>query len=196
MNDYGAKELAASFRTVRKNTIKIGEEIGETAYGFQAGPDTRTVASMLTHIAMVPRLTEQIHGVERRTTLEGFDFLGFFGKMRADEQTSRNKAQLIAFLKEEGDRFAQWLDSLSDDFLGEHVSMRPGMTPSSKTRFEMILGVKEHEMHHRGQLMLIERMVGIVPHLTREGQARMAAMQASQASAKAGNGTAGQSRFS
>ena len=39
----------------------------------------------------------------------------------------------------------------------------------------MILSVKEHEMHHRGQLMLIERMVGVVPHLTREMQARMAA---------------------
>ena len=31
----------------------------------------------------------------------------------------------------------------------------------------MILGVKEHEMHHRGQLMVMERMVGVVPHLTR-----------------------------
>jgi uncharacterized damage-inducible protein DinB len=185
MNYYGAKDLAASFRTVRKNTITIAEEIGEQHYGFQAAPDTRTVALMLTHIAMVPRLQEQIHGVERRSTLEGFDFLAFFGKMMADEQKPRNKAQLIAFLKEEGDRFAEWLDSLSDDFLGEHVSMRPGMTPASKTRFEMILGVKEHEMHHRGQLMLIERMVGIVPHLTREGQARMAAMQANQASARA-----------
>src|SRR5258707_536640 len=184
MNYYGAKELAESFRTVRKNTIVIAEEIGEQHYGFQAAPDTRTVASMLTHIAMVPRFQEQIHG-ERLSTLEGFDFLAFYGKMMAEEKTSRSKAQLIAFLKEEGDRFAQWLDSLSDEFLGEHVSMRPGMTPASKTRFEMILGVKEHEMHHRGQLMLIERMVGIVPHLTREGQARMAAMQASQASARA-----------
>jgi uncharacterized damage-inducible protein DinB len=42
----------------------------------------------------------------------------------------------------------------------------------------MILGAKEHEMHHRGQLMLIERMVGIVPHLTRQMQERFAAMQA------------------
>jgi uncharacterized damage-inducible protein DinB len=40
----------------------------------------------------------------------------------------------------------------------------------------MILSVKEHEMHHRGQLMLIERMVGVVPHLTRQMQARMAAV--------------------
>jgi hypothetical protein len=27
-------------------------------------------------------------------------------------------------------------------------------------------------MHHRAQLMLIERMVGVVPHLTRARQAR------------------------
>ena len=54
--------------------------------------------------------------------------------------------------------------------------MRAGMTPAAKSRFEMILSVKEHEMHHRGQLMLIERMVGVVPHLTRELQARMAAV--------------------
>ena len=34
------------------------------------------------------------------------------------------------------------------------------------------MSVKEHEMHHRGQLMLIERMLGIVPHLTRARQNR------------------------
>jgi uncharacterized damage-inducible protein DinB len=39
----------------------------------------------------------------------------------------------------------------------------------------MLMSIKEHEMHHRGQLMLIERMVGIVPHLTRQMQERMAA---------------------
>jgi uncharacterized damage-inducible protein DinB len=38
----------------------------------------------------------------------------------------------------------------------------------------MILSVKEHEMHHRGQLMLVERLLGIIPHLTRAREARMA----------------------
>ena len=56
--------------------------------------------------------------------------------------------------------------------------MAPGMTPTSKSRFEMILSVKEHEMHHRGQLMLIERLLGIVPHLTREMQSSLAAAAA------------------
>ena len=177
MNYYGAKDLAESFRTVRKNTIRIAEEIGEQQYGFRAAPDTRTVAQTLIHIAIAPSMQEQIHG-ERRTTLEGFDFPSLMAKMIAAEQKPGSKDQILATLRADGDRFAKWLDSLSDDFLGQSVSMPPGMTPPSKSRFEMILGVKEHEMHHRAQLMLMERMVGIVPHLTRDMQTRMAAMQA------------------
>ena len=178
MNYYGAKDLASSFRTVRKNTITIAEEIGEQHYSFQPTPDVRTVAKTLVHIGLSPRMSQQIHAVERRKTLEGFDFPAFFQKIVAEEQIQRNKAQIIAFLREEGEKFAGWLDGLSDDFLGERVSMPPGMQPASKTRFEMVLGVKEHEMHHRGQLMLVERMIGIVPHLTRDMQARMAQAQA------------------
>lgn len=183
MTYYGAKELAASFRTVRKNTITIAEEIGEEHYGFRAAPNTRTVASTLIHIALTPKLQEQIHAVERRSTLEGFDFPGFVTKMMADEQKPRDKKQIVAMLKEDGERFAKWLESLSDEFLGEQVTYPAGMTPPFKSRFEMILGVKEHEMHHRGQLMLMERIIGIVPHLTREMQERLAAAQSSQASA-------------
>ena len=180
MTYYGAKELADSFRTVRKNTITIANEIGEEHYGFRAAPETRTVGQTLVHIAHVCELQERLHGVERRTALEGFDFFGFIGPLIADEQTPRTRAQVIDLLRAGGDRFSAWLESLSDEFLGERVAMLPGTTPASKSRFEMILGVKEHEMHHRGQLMLVERMIGIVPHLTREFQARMAAAAGKQ----------------
>ena len=50
--------------------------------------------------------------------------------------------------------------------------MPPGAEPATKTRFEMLLSPKEHEMHHRGQLMLLQRMIGLVPHLTRQMQER------------------------
>ena len=86
-------------------------------------------------------------------------------------------------LQERGERFARWVEGLSEDFLSERVTMFPGAVPASKSRFEMILGVKEHEMHHRGQLMVIERILGMVPHLTRNMQARMAQMQNKTASA-------------
>ena len=41
----------------------------------------------------------------------------------------------------------------------------------------MLLSVKEHEMHHRGQLMVAQRLLGIVPHLTRAREAQLAQAQ-------------------
>ena len=72
MTYYGAKELAESFRTVRKNTIVIAEDIPEQHYGFRAAPETRTVAQTLVHIAAAQKVPEQIHAIERRTSMEGF----------------------------------------------------------------------------------------------------------------------------
>ena len=44
----------------------------------------------------------------------------------------------------------------------------------------MLLSPKEHEMHHRGQLMTMQRMIGQTPHLTRQMQERMSQAMAAQ----------------
>jgi uncharacterized damage-inducible protein DinB len=178
MTYYGPKELAGSFRTVRNNTITVAQDIPAEKYGFQTAPGARTVAQTLVHIAVAPRLALQIHRVERRRTMEGFDFSGFMASAVAAEQADHSKAQIIEMLRAPGDDIAEWLGGLTEEFLAEEVSFMQGMTPPTKTRFEMLLGMKEHEMHHRGQLMMIERMLGVVPHLTRQMQERIAAMQA------------------
>src|SRR5206468_321619 len=99
-------------------------------------------------------------------------------QVMAEEGKARIKAEVIELLRKEGETWANFVAGLSEDFLSQAITMPPGGTPPSRTRFDMILSVKEHEMHHRGQLMLIERMIGIVPHLTREMQARFAQAQA------------------
>src|SRR5450755_3536316 len=113
MTYYGAKELAGSFRTVRKNTITIAEEIDEQHYGFRATPDTRTVAQMLVHIAVTPMLSEHTHAIKRLTTFEGFDFPAFFSKILAEEQQPRSKEQIVTLLRNEGERLAKWMEGLS-----------------------------------------------------------------------------------
>jgi uncharacterized damage-inducible protein DinB len=118
------------------------------------------------------------------TDMKTFNFGELMQKVTAEEAKPRNKAEIIAFLKAEGDTFASFLDGVSDSFLAEEVTMPPGATPAAKSRFEMLLGAKEHEMHHRAQLMQIQRMIGLVPHLTRQMQERMAQMQAAQAQAQ------------
>ena len=183
MTYYGSKELAASFRTVRNNTLTIAEEIPEEKYDFRASPDCRSVAQTLVHMAVVGRLPQQIHFVEARTDLNGFDFMGFFGGLIAEEQQPRTKAEIISLLKTEGEKIASQLEGCSEEFLGQTIKFPEGMTPSTKSRFEMLLGLKEHEMHHRGQLMVLERMVGIIPHLTRQMMARVQAMAAQKTSA-------------
>jgi len=62
MTYYEAKHLADSFRTVRKNTLTIANEIPEDQYGFRAAEGTMSVAEMLAHIALSPMWQIEVHG--------------------------------------------------------------------------------------------------------------------------------------
>ena len=163
---YGGAQLANAFRTVRKNTVQIAEDIPEEQYDFAAAPDTRSVRDLLLHIAYLPLMVEDMHRDRRVTTLAGYDFGAVIARAEAKEQQSGSKAEIVVLLRAEGERFATWLQSLTPEFLGETFTDTTGQNP--RTRLESLLGPKEHEMHHRGQLMLMERMLGIVPHLTRQ----------------------------
>ena len=168
MTCYGGKELADSFRTVRKNTLVIAEEIPEAQFDFRAVAEVRSVAEMLSHIAVSTHGNYEMHAIDRVTTFEGFDWIAFTEKRKQEEQRLRTKPEILEALRQEGDTWASWLQQLPEESLSERVRMPSHLTPSSKSRFELLLSVKEHEMHHRAQLMLIQRLLGMVPHLTRE----------------------------
>ena len=173
MTYYGARDRAASFNQVRGNTIQIAEEVPEDKYGFRASPNSRSIAQTLVHIAMAPRIYLHLHR-NRIGDLATVNFMELVGPVAAAEAQSRSKADVVSLLKAERDTVASFLDGLTDDFLAETVAQPPGVDPSTKSRFQMLLSVKEHEMHHRGQLMLMQRMIGITPHLTRQMEERMA----------------------
>ena len=117
------------------------------------------------------------------------DLTGFgahLAKVQAEQQTlaARSKDDIIKALHERGETFAAFLEGLTDATLAERVSIPVPGNPHSKTRFEMLLSPKEHEMHHRGQLMLVERIIGIVPHLTKQREAMAAQMQGQAAATR------------
>jgi uncharacterized damage-inducible protein DinB len=179
MTAYSGKELANGFRTVRKNTIQVAEDIPEAQYGHVAAPGCKSVGRMLTHIAVSQRFWDEIHRKQRRTTMQGLDFFALSERAEAEESKPRSKAEIVDLLRTEGEELAAWLETLTPEFLAEVVTEGDGKT--SKSRLEMLLGAKEHEMHHRAQLMLIERQLGIVPHLTRQRNERIAQMRAAKA---------------
>ncbi|HTZ47631.1 MAG TPA: DinB family protein [Verrucomicrobiae bacterium] len=178
MNVYGGKELARQFRTVRTNTIQIAQDIPEEQYNHIPAPECRSVGQMLTHIAVAPQMWQEIHGNQRLMTLVGFDFLALAERVKNEESKSRNKAEILELLRSRGESFAAWLETLTPEVLSEMVTVADGS--GTKSRFEQLLGAKEHEMHHRAQLMLIERQLGIVPHLTKQFNDQLAKMRAAR----------------
>jgi uncharacterized damage-inducible protein DinB len=182
MTYYGTKELAASFRTVRKNTIQIAEDIPQGKYDFRPAPETRSVGQTLVHIAVSPGF--QLHVQRKRISdLKTVNFPALLQQFLADEAKPRNKGEIVALLRSSGEEFASFVEGLSEEFLAECVTTPFGPDPAVanvRSRFEMLLAPKEHEMHHRGQLMVAQRMIGLVPHLTRQMQQRLAQASAGQ----------------
>ena len=178
MSTYGGKELAKAFRTVRKNTIQVAEDIPEEKYNFEAAPQVKSVAQMLAHLAVSTEFWDELHRKQRLNSLVGFNFTPLLEQAQAEESKKRSKKELVELLRSNGEQFAAWLETLTPEFLAETFTEPDGAT---KSRFEAILGAKEHEMHHRAQLMLIERHLGIVPHITRQREERMAQMRAAKA---------------
>jgi uncharacterized damage-inducible protein DinB len=183
MQYYSGQDMARSFRTVRNNTIRVAEDIPEEQYGFRAAPETNSVAETLAHIAAAPRWAKSMH-TKRITHPDAATFRAGHEEVMKYQATLTTKARILEALRAGGEEFASWLATLSDEILAERVYFPEGAQPPSKTRFEMLLSPKEHEMHHRAQLMLVERIIGIVPHLTREQQARMATTEQEAAGAQ------------
>ena len=168
---HGAKDIADSFRTVRRNTIQVAQDIPRGAWvqgrgrrhvgGRDAGPP-----------GLLHALAQQLHFVEKKHAVSYEDFGRYMAEGKAKAETLVTKADIVAALETGGHDFACRLEQMSDEELAERVAFPEPIQPPTKTRLEMLLSVKEHEMHHRGQLMLIERLLGIVPHLTRARQSR------------------------
>src|SRR5258705_13973221 len=120
MTYYGAKHLADGFRTVRKNTLAIAEEIPEDKYSFKATADVMSVGEMLAHLAVSPMWQIDVHGQK----IDHVDFAFFTARLqqaKAEEQLLRTKAEIIRALTENGETFASFLDGLDEAKLGSTV---------------------------------------------------------------------------
>ncbi len=125
MSIYGGKELASAFRTVRKNTIQVAQDIPEDKYDFVVAPEVRSVRRMLAHVAISTRIWEEVHK-KRLTTLVGLDFFGMMDKFNAEEAKPRSKAEILQLLRTEGEQFAAWMETLTPETLAETVTEPDG----------------------------------------------------------------------
>ena len=160
---YGVRQLVDGMRAVRANTILMAEDIPESMYDFRPSPMSRSVAETLVHIAWLWTSDRILHEEARLQTVEGYDFPAHLKKSEVEEKRSRSKSEIVELLRTDGDRQARWLEQLPETFLTERVQLPGG---GSVSRFEMLLATKEHELQHRAQLTVIDRLIGVVPRFT------------------------------
>jgi uncharacterized damage-inducible protein DinB len=158
---YGVRQMTSSMRAVHKNTIQVANDLPESKYPYRATPESRSVAELLVHIAWLWNVDRLIHDEEHIDSLEGFDFGAVLKESATEEKRQRSKAEIIDLLRTEGERWVRWVEQLPEMLLAEEIQLPGGM---SVNRFEMILATKEHEIHHRAQLTVLERLAGVVPH--------------------------------
>jgi len=101
------------------------------------------------------RYLEIISGVladakwHRGCLIGNFSLGAFIKKSETEEKRPRTKGEIVDLLRSEGEGWAKWVGRLPATLLSEQVRMPGGI---SKSRFEMLPGTKEHEMHHRHSL--------------------------------------------
>ena len=86
MNYYGAKDMAESFRTVRRNTLQIAQDIPEDKYGFKrdGGVDERRRGARPRRRATL--WSVRAHAVDKKTTITFEDFGAYMARTPRSEK--------------------------------------------------------------------------------------------------------------
>ena len=67
----------------------------------------------LLHVASLTFFDFHIHQEQRRTSMEGFDFREFFAGLPTYEKRGSSKDEILAVLRDEGERWCDWVERLS-----------------------------------------------------------------------------------
>jgi uncharacterized damage-inducible protein DinB len=170
--------LIESWKDTRNGLIEEAAQIPADQFSFRATPETRTISELLQHVieaqktlvgeAMRPdtnifRQPLEDHAREYAPEVAGVtDKNVLLEILRSSMETSE------ASIREAGDR----LQDKTKGFKGNEVA-----------KFDLLTFAVSHEMYHRGQLTVYERLLKLEPALTqrfRELSARAAVNKASQ----------------
>lgn len=170
--------LIESWKDTRNGLIEEAAQIPPEQFSFRPTPETRTIAELLQHVvesqktligeAVRPdtnifRQSLEDHAREYAPEAAGVtDKNGLLELLRGSMETSE------ASIREAGEK----LQDKTKGFRGNEVA-----------KFDLLTFAVSHEMYHRGQLTVYERLLRLEPVLTqkfRELSARAAANKASQ----------------
>lgn len=153
--------LIGSWKEVRGGFIEEVEQIPADQFLFRATPDTRSVAELLQHIIEVQQV---LIGEASRpeTNLLRQSFVDHIKEYAPEVAATKDKDGLLALLRSSMDKAAANIRA-NEDKLGDLMKRFDGR---EMTKLEFLRFASAHEMYHRGQFTVYERLLNIKPALT------------------------------
>jgi len=155
--------LLDSWKIVRQDTAQAVEDMPDAEMDFKPVPEVMTFREIARHIlassyAISGILLDGLEKMDRQELMKRFP------PVPADAGAAWLASELRA-------RFEERLPALAAQPPEFYAGMVTRFDGQRVTRLEMLQFAKEHELTHRAQLFLYQRLKGIVPVTTRRRQA-------------------------
>lgn len=156
-----AETIIGLWKDTRAGLIQEVEKIPEDQFSFRATPDTRSIAELLQHIIQSQKI---LVGETCRpdTNLMRQSFVAHAQEYAPGVHEVTDKNGLIELLRSSMDEAETCIAGIADKLDATMTSLNG--QPTSKSAF--LTFAQSHEMYHRGQLTVFERLLSIEPALT------------------------------
>jgi uncharacterized damage-inducible protein DinB len=153
--------LISAWKEVRKGFIEEAEQVPADQFSFRATPETRSVAELLQHIIE----TQQVligEACRAETNLMRQSFVDHIKEYAPEVATITDKDRLLALMRSSMDK-AEATIRANEEKLGDLTKRFDGR---EMTKLDFLRFASSHEMYHRGQFTVYERLLNIKPALT------------------------------
>jgi uncharacterized damage-inducible protein DinB len=154
-------ELLTSWNEVRSGLILEAEQIPEEHFSFRPTDETRSVAEILQHIVETQKFLVG-EACRRDASMIRQSFADQIKEHAPGVSAVKDKNGLLELLRSSMESAEESLRSHSD-LLKETLI---GLDGKPKAKLGVLNFIVGHEMYHRGQLTVYERLLGIEPQLT------------------------------
>jgi uncharacterized damage-inducible protein DinB len=156
-----AEALIALWKETRAGLISEVELIPEDQFAFKATPATRSVCELLQHVIQSQKfLVGEVCRPD--TNLMRQSFAAHLKEYAVGVTDVTDKKGLVDLLKSSMDAAEDSIRSFADQL--DDTMTRFDGKPATKVAF--LTFANSHEMYHRGQLTVYERLLSIEPALT------------------------------
>jgi uncharacterized damage-inducible protein DinB len=156
-----AETIIRLWKDVRNGLISEVEKIPEDQFSFRATPETRSIAELIQHIIesqkiLVGETCREEANIRRRP------FADHYNEHAAGVRDVADKQGLTDLLRSSMDDAEACVSAHADKWDEPMI----GLDGRQTTKGSFLTFAFSHEMYHRGQLTVFERLLNIEPVLT------------------------------